>query len=170
MPRPAPLNTNSRIAILAILIAMAVILHWFEAFIPRPVPFLRLGLANIFTLCALYMFGGMWGLVVVVSRVFIGSLFSGSIFTPTFLLSLTGGTVAALVMWGLPKTLFSPIGVSVGGATSHSITQIIIASAIIVRHISLLHLIPVLFVVSVATGIANGYCAKIILRMVKKNI
>jgi len=147
---------------------MAVILHWFEAFIPRPAPFLRLGLANIFTLCALYMFGGMWGLVVVISRVFIGSLLSGSIFTPTFLLSLIGGTVAALVMWGLPKTLFSPIGVSVGGATGHIATQVIIATTIIIRHVALIHLMPVLLIVSVATGIVNGYCAEIIIDVFRK--
>ncbi|MCD6569079.1 MAG: Gx transporter family protein [Deltaproteobacteria bacterium] len=166
MLRPDPLN--SRIAIIAVFIAMAVILHWIEAFIPRPAPFLRLGLANIFTLCALYMFGGLWGLVIVLTRVFVGSLFSGSMFTPSFLLSLSGGIVAALVMWGLPKTLFSPIGVSVGGATSHITTQVIIASTIIVRHVTLVHLIPVLLVVSVATGILNGYCTEIILKILKK--
>jgi heptaprenyl diphosphate synthase len=164
------MHANSRIAILAIFIAMAVVLHWIEAFIPRPAPFLRLGLANIFTLCAVYMFGGSWGLVVVISRVFIGSLLSGNFFTPIFLLSLSGGVVAALVMWGIPKTLFSPIGVSVGGSVSHITTQIIIATIIIVRHSALIHLIPVLLVVSVATGILNGYCTEIILKILKKDI
>jgi len=158
---------NSRIATLALYIAMAVVVHWIEGFIPRPMPFIRLGLANTFTLCALYLFGGGWGLVVVISRVIVGSIISGSMFNPAFVLSLSGGTTAAIVMWIMPKNIFSPIGVSVAGAVSHMSTQIIIASLIIIRHASLIYFVPLFILISVATGILNGYLAGLIMSMSK---
>jgi heptaprenyl diphosphate synthase len=158
---------NHRIATLAVFIAMAVVVHWFEGVLPRPAPFIRLGFANIFTLCAIYLFGGAWGLVVVAGRVFIGSLIAGGLFTPTFVLSLGGGISAALVMWWLPKSMFSPIGVSVGGAVTHIAAQIFLAAFFIVQHASLLSLMPILLLISIATGILNGYATELILAVFK---
>ncbi|MGC9324216.1 MAG: Gx transporter family protein [Desulfomonilia bacterium] len=156
------MNTHNRLTTLALFIAMAVALHWLESFIPRPAPFLRFGFANIFTLCAIYLFGGPWGLVVVICRVCIGSAFSGSIFTPVFFFSLAGGTCAGIMMWAMPKTLFSPIGVSVSGAAAHMTAQLVLAG-IIIRQVSLIHVLPVFLIVSIVTGIINGYCVRAIL-------
>lgn len=155
------MNKNLRITTLALFIAMAVALHWMESFIPRPAPFLRFGLANILTLCTLYYFGGLWALFVVVSRVVIGSALSGIIFSPAFALSLCGGVTAALTMWAMPKRLFSPIGISVGGAAAHMIAQTVLASFLI-ANFSLLHIIPIFLLVSVLTGVINGYSVKVI--------
>lgn len=155
-----------RITTLALFIAMAVALHWMEAFIPRPAPFLRFGLANILTLCTLYTFGGLWAIFVVVSRVFIGSMLTGSIFSPAFALSLCGGISAGLIMWTMPKRLFSPIGISVGGAAAHMVTQIALASFFI-AHTSLMHFLPLFLLVSVLTGMINGYCVKMIIGMME---
>ncbi len=156
-------DRNNRVATLAMYIAMAVVLHWMESFIPRPAPFIRLGLANIFTLCAIYLFGGWWGLVLVLSRVLIASLISGSILTLGFILSITGGTVAGIVMWLMPKKWFSLVGVSVAGAVSHISTQLIVASYLIVKHTTLLNLIPLFILISILTGILNGYLAGLVL-------
>jgi heptaprenyl diphosphate synthase len=158
------LNGNSRIAVLALFIAMAVALHWAESFIPRPAPFLRFGLANIVTLCTLYLFGGAWALVVVVSRVVVGSLFSGGLFSPGFALALGGGVTAALVMWAMPESLFSSIGISVGGAAAHMAAQLALAS-VIIAHSSLLGLLPLFLLVSLITGVINGYIVRMIIKV-----
>lgn len=155
------MDKNLRITTLALFIAMAVALHWVESFIPRPAPFLRFGLANILTLCTLYYFGGMWALFVVISRVFIGSALSGSIFSPAFVLSLCGGITAGLTMWAMPKRLFSPIGISVGGAVGHMVAQTALA-AFLIANLSLMHILPLFLLVSVLTGVINGYCVKMV--------
>jgi heptaprenyl diphosphate synthase len=160
------MERNKRIATLALFVAMAVALHWMESFIPRPAPFLRFGLANILTLCTLYTFGGLWALFVVISRVVIGSALAGSIFSPVFAFSLGGGLAAATVMWAMPKSLFSPIGVSVGGAAAHMSAQVILAMYLI-AHLSLMHILPIFLLVSVITGVINGYCAMIIIDVMK---
>ncbi|HNY66629.1 MAG TPA: Gx transporter family protein [Deltaproteobacteria bacterium] len=155
------MNGNHRITTLALFIALAVALHWVESFIPRPAPFLRFGLANVVTLCALYTFGGAWALVVVVSRVVVGSLLSGGLFSPGFALALSGGVAAALVMWAMPRSLFSPVGTSVGGAVAHMSAQLAMAS-VLVAQASLMRLLPLFLLVSVATGMINGYLVRMI--------
>ena len=161
------MNDNSRITKIALFIAIAVALHWTESFIPRPAPFLRFGLANIITLTTLYTFGGPWALFVVVCRVIIGSALSGGIFTPTFFFSLSGGITAGLIMWWMPKSMFSLIGVSVAGALGHMAAQVLLASFII-QHLALIHIIPLFILVSIITGMINGYCTNIILDVMQR--
>lgn len=161
------MKTNLRITKIALFIAMAVALHWTESFIPRPAPFLRFGLANIITLCALYTFGGAWALFVVASRVIIGSALTGGIFAPTFFFSLSGGLTAGFIMWWMPKDVFSLIGISVGGAIGHMAAQILLAS-LIIQHFSLIHIMPLFILVSIITGMINGYCTQIILDVMQR--
>ncbi|MBN2297513.1 MAG: Gx transporter family protein [Deltaproteobacteria bacterium] len=156
------MDKNSRITKIALFIAMAVALHWIESFIPRPAPFLRFGLANIITLTTLYTFGGVWALFVVTSRVIIASALAGGIFAPTFFFSLSGGIVAGIIMWQMPKGTFSPIGVSVAGAVGHMACQLLLAG-IMIKHFSLIHVLPFFILVSIITGMINGYCAQVLL-------
>jgi heptaprenyl diphosphate synthase len=160
------MEKNLRITKIALFIALAVALHWAESFIPRPAPFLRFGFANIITLCTLYTFGGFWALFVVFSRVIIGSALAGSIFTPTFFFSLSGGITAGLIMWCMPKGMFSIIGVSVCGAIGHMAAQILLAGFMI-QHFWLIHMLPLFIIVSIITGMINGYCAQMILEVMQ---
>jgi len=160
------MNTNLRITKIALFIALAVALHWTESFIPKPAPFLRFGLANIITLTTLYTFGGVWALFVVVCRVIIGSALTGGIFTPTFFFSLSGGITAGLIMWWMPKGIFSLIGTSVAGAIGHMAAQVLLASFII-QHFALIHIIPLFILAAIITGIINGYCAQVVLNVMQ---
>ena len=65
-----------KLVLLAVLVSIATALHAVELLFPNPfpVPGAKLGLANIITLITLEVFGWKEGLVVVVLRVFIGSL------------------------------------------------------------------------------------------------
>ncbi|HQI01428.1 MAG TPA: Gx transporter family protein [Deltaproteobacteria bacterium] len=161
------MEKNIRITTIALFVAMAVVLHWTESFIPRPAPFLKLGLANVMTLCTLYAFGGLWSIFVAVSRVFIASALSGSIFSPAFAFSLFGGLAAGLCMWAMPKSRFSPIGVSVGGAATHMAAQAYLATFII-PHTFLMGILPFFLLVSVLTGMVNGYLVKIIIETMEE--
>jgi heptaprenyl diphosphate synthase len=101
---------------------------------------------------------------VVMARVVIGSLLSGGIFSPGFALSLCGGISAALVMWAMPASLFSSIGISVGGAAAHMTAQLAIAS-VLIAHASLLGLLPLFLLVSLLTGMLNGYLVRMIIKV-----
>jgi len=87
-----------RRVLLALFVALAVALHTVEVLLPNPVPWFRIGLANIFALTALFSYGieALW--IVSISRILIGSLLLGSLFSPGFLLSLGGGLVATALM------------------------------------------------------------------------
>lgn len=66
------------------LIVIGLLLFIFEAYLPRPVPWLKFGLANIATLIALYWLGWRAALIVSLFRIVIGSFFTGTLFTPGF--------------------------------------------------------------------------------------
>ena len=104
----------------AVLAALALALSYLESFFPPllPLPGVKLGLANIVTVYALYALGASSALAILVVRCLLGSLFAGN--ASALLFSLLGGLAAMLVMialHALPR--LSVYGVSVGGAAAH---------------------------------------------------
>lgn len=163
---------------LAVLITFAVVIHTVEAALPlpMPVPGVRLGLANIITILTLILFGLRSGLLVVVLRTVLGSLFVGGLFGFGFWLSITAGVASclamALVLILQRKGLVSLISVSVIGAAIHNITQLTMASLIISSMALLKGYFPLLLILSVPTGIFTGlaayYLEGVTLRMIKQ--
>jgi heptaprenyl diphosphate synthase len=157
---------------LALFIALAVALHTFEALLPNPLPWFRIGLANILALTALFLYGihALW--VVMIARILVGSLLLGTLFSPTFLLSLGGGTAAALVMSGafwLWRGKIGPVGVSVLGALGHASGQIFVAWLLIVRHQSIWLMLPFFLLFAFFSGIFNGLAADYLLETLLKH-
>ncbi|MBN1140972.1 MAG: Gx transporter family protein [Deltaproteobacteria bacterium] len=151
---------------LALFIALAVAIYTVEALLPSPVLGLRLGFANILALTALFLYGVGAAWIVVLARIFIGSLLLGNLFSPGFLLSLSGG-ITAMTLMSAAKVLggrfISPIGVSVLGAVGHIAGQLLVASWLLVRHAGLWHLAPPFMLVAVGTGVANGLAATLLI-------
>jgi uncharacterized membrane protein len=54
-------------------------------------------------------------------------------------------------------TLFSVVGLSLIGAVSHSITQLLIVRYVYVQNASVLHLLPLLLTSSLVGGLIVGY-------------
>lgn len=114
----------------AVLAALALALSYLESFFPPllPLPGVKLGLANIVTVYALYALGASNALAILVVRCLLGSLFAGN--ASALLFSLLGGLAAMLVMialHALPR--LSVYGVSVGGAAAHNCGQVAAAMA-----------------------------------------
>jgi len=149
------LLTNSKLARLSLLVGMGLILFLFESLIPRPLPWLKPGLAHIATLLAIYMMGLSEAMIVVIIRVFVGSLLLGSLFNPAFILSLGGGLAATSVM-GLTHRYFSRIfsifGISILGAIVHNLTQLLLVQILIVHRMEIFYLAPVMILSSLFTG------------------
>ncbi|UCF87449.1 MAG: Gx transporter family protein, partial [Nitrospiraceae bacterium] len=126
-------SENIHIALLA---AYAIGLHSIERFIPSPVPWLRFGFANIITLTTLFIYGLKAGMTVTLIRFFVGSLFTGTFLGPAFALSLAGGIASTLVMWSakiLAGRILSHMGLSLLGALSHNVAQLLMAYLFFVR-------------------------------------
>jgi heptaprenyl diphosphate synthase len=155
---------------LALFIALAVVLHTIEALLPTPVPWFRLGSANILTVTALVLFGSRAAWTVTLARITIGSLLLGNLFSPAFFLSLTGGLCATALMsmlWALASRLIGPVGLSTLGAVGHAAGQMGMAS-VLVRHPDLWRLWPPLFLFSVLSGIVIGSVTTLLLERLRR--
>lgn len=164
------LHDKYRIALLS---AFALVLHGLENLIPTPIPWLRLGFANIITTITLVLYGLYPAIMVTLIRVVLGSLISGTFLGPAFLLSLGGGVVSTLsmgiVFLILPR-LFSAVGLSIVGAMFHNAAQLIIAFFFFVPRIEAIILItPLIMLIGTLTGTLNGFIAEILIRNLKNS-
>lgn len=148
---------------LALLVACGIILHVVEASLPAlpMIPGAKIGLANIVTLMALLNFGFREALIVLILRLFMASLLSGSFLTITFFLSVSGGLMG---FWFLNLSYryagesLSLIGVSILGAFGHNLGQILMAYYFI-NNLSLFYYLPYLTIAATLTGFFTGCVA-----------
>lgn len=160
---------SKQIALCAVLIALALALSYTERFIPLqmliPLPGVKLGLANIVTLIALYLLGAKYAFLILIPRCLMGAIFGGGI--SGLLFSLTGGVLAMVIMVLAKKfSLFSIYGVSIMGAAAHNIGQILAAMAMM-RSVYVGAYLPWLLGVSLFTGLAIGGACAGVLRVLR---
>ncbi len=159
------MKKTTTLTLCAMLISLALALSYAERFIPLqmliPLPGIKLGLANIVTLTALYLLGAKSAFAILILRCFLGSLFGGGI--TGFLFSLCGGLLSMTAMT-LARRLpcFSVYGVSILGAAAHNIGQIAVA-ILLMRSVYIGAYLPYLLIVALFTGFATGSaCAGIL--------
>ena len=143
----------------AVLTALAMIFSYIEMLFPFSfgVPGIKLGLANVVTVVALYTLGTGCAFSVNMLRVMLSGLLFGNVFA--ILYSLAGALVSFAAMTLLKKTnLFSITGVSMAGGVFHNLGQIIVA-ALIVENAKLFYYFPALLFAGMTTGILMGIIA-----------
>lgn len=148
---------------MGLLISMALILHYIEGFFPVLVPGVpgaKLGLANIFTLVTLVVFGWREAFIVVILRSILGPLLGGA---PTGVLySMAGGVLSAAVMaslYGILGKRVSLFGVSIAGAVFHNIGQLLVA-ALLFSNFYLFTYLPIMTIIALPTGFFVGLTAR----------
>ena len=162
-----------QISLSAVLIALALALSYTERFIPLqlvvPLPGIKLGLANIVTLVALYLFKTRYAFFILIPRCIFGALFGGGITGLMF--SLTGGILALLAMAVLQRIgIFSVYGVSILGAAVHNMGQILVAM-VLMNSVYVGAYLPYLLIIAIMTGmITGGMCAGILKILPKAHI
>lgn len=149
---------------LALLTAVALIIFVVELQIPNPfpIPGVKLGLANIVTVYAVYHYRAGEVLLIVVVRILLGSFFSGSIMTMMY--SMAGGLLCLIGMLLLKRLLSEKyIWVcSVIGAVLHNIGQIAVACFVAGR--GMLLYLPFLLVSGCLAGAFTGVCAQLLIK------
>jgi heptaprenyl diphosphate synthase len=151
--------SNRKLVRMALLVSAGLILYVFELHIPQPLPWVRIGLANLITIIALVLWGFWEALTVLLARVFLGSIFTGTILSPVFPFALTGGLASVFTMglaWKYIHPTLSVIGISILGALAHNLTQLILAYQLYVHRGELFYLLPPVLFSTLLTGCVIG--------------
>ena len=153
------------------LTAMSVVIGILESLI-TPVgdilPGLKLGLANVIIIFALYKYNFSKALMISIIRVFIVALLRSG-FGFNFFFSLGGALFSIIVMALAKKTHLSLIGVSILVSISHSIGQVLIGM-LILKNSNIIYYLPYLTLFSIPTGIIIGVIAKKLINNTKNII
>lgn len=149
----------SAIARLGLLTAVAIVLGYFEHLLPvTGIPGVKLGLANTVLLYALYLLDVPSAVLLMLLKVGISGLLYGG--PAAMLYSFAGGVLSLGVMIFARKSpAFSVIGVSVLGAVSHNIAQMLVA-CLVVETRAILAYLPVLLIAAAVTGTLTGLIAR----------
>lgn len=160
-------NKTHRLVILSFLLAVGILLYIIEGIYlpPLPIPGAKLGLANVVTLMMLVLFDSTECLYNVVLRSVVGSFITGTFMGPPFYFSLGGALASAVVMIVVYKYFygkFSLVGISLSGAVTHNLVQLIIAG-IFISHAGVFFQLPFLLIFAIVTGLFNGLVANFLI-------
>ncbi len=159
-------QTGKRIAEYGLLIALAMVLGYVEMLIPFSVavPGVKLGLANMVVVFALYRLGKTEAFVISILRVLLLTFMFGNAFALFY--SLSGAILSFVVMLLFAKTgRFSTVGVGIGGGVSHNIGQILCAMVLLGTK-QIAYYLPVLLVSGTIAGIAIGIIAGVLIKRI----
>lgn len=156
-------NKTQKMALGGIMAALALIFSYIEFLVPFPIgiPGVKLGIANVVVIVALYSMGvraaGSINLVRIMSA---GLLFNG-VFGAMY--ALSGATLSLVVMALLKKSkAFSIVGVSMAGGVAHNLGQVLMA-AIMISNIKIMVYFPVLIFSGMITGVLIGIIVYLII-------
>ena len=152
---------TKRLTRIAMLTAIALTIFMIEAQIPAlvPIPGIKLGLANIVTVFAVFLLGPADTFCILLCRVLLGSFFAGQLMTLFY--SLGGGLLCYLIMLVLRK-IVTPQQIwvcSVLGAIAHNVGQICVA-IVVTKTPALIAYLPILLISGIVAGIFTGLCAQ----------
>ena len=159
-PVGSPPQTQSIVALAA---AVCLFLASIEYIIPKPLPFLRIGLANLPLLVALDLFPTLQFFLLLGLKILGQALIQGSLFSFTFLFSLCGSLASGTVMMAARRALrgsTSLIGISILGALASNLVQLILARYLVFGRSAWLIGPPFLLVGLVSSAIL-GFLAQI---------
>jgi len=104
-------------------------------------------------------------LLVAILKSIMGSFFTGMIFSPTFLLSFFGALISCVVMiLCCYSNKISIIGISIIGAFTHLIAQLVIVRLLIIQSDTIFSLYPIIAITSVITGFLTGLAGLYVLK------
>ena len=159
---------SKKVAYYGIFAALAVLMGYVEFVFPSPVPIqgVKLGLANVIVVIAMYFMGEKSALAISVVRVIMSSLLFGGF--SGFLYSIAGALVSFGAMCIVKEIkAVSIIGVSIVGGIFHNIAQITVA-ALVLNTKGVFYYLPVLLISGVITGIVIGLISKYCLAHIEK--
>ena len=166
---PQPVKRAGRMTRLALLTAIALTIFMVEAQLPvvTVVPGIKLGLANIVTVYAMFTFGPGDTLMILAARIFLGAVFSGQMMTLIY--SAAGGFLSWCVLLLLRKLLdrrqiwlCSPVA-----GVFHNLGQLLAAAAVM-KTWTVLAYLPYLMLAGIIAGLFTGAAAQALLNRLER--
>lgn len=145
-----------KVSLYGILVSLAFIASYIEVLIPFNfhIPGMKLGLANIAVLIALYTGGTKAGITVSIIRIILVGLTFGNPYSAIY--GLSGGVLSLAVMIALKKTdFFGVMGVSMAGGVAHNLGQLLCAM-ILLKLPAVFTYLSYLMLVGTVTGALIG--------------
>lgn len=162
---------KSRVAYFGVFTALALIFSYVETLIPINfgIPGIKLGLANLIIIIALYKMSVKEAYALSVVRVVLAGFIFGNLFSIIY--SLAGGLLSLTVMALLKKTdKFSVFGISMAGGVFHNVGQLIVA-ILVMENVNIAYYMPVLLISGLITGFMIGLVgAEMLKRLTKLSI
>lgn len=150
------------------LTSLALIFSYVEVLIPFNIgiPGIKLGIANLVVLVALYLWSGRSALLVNLARILLAGLLFGTGMTLAY--SLCGGllslaAMAAAKRWGG----LGLVGVSVLGGVFHNVGQLAVA-VLLLGNLRISYYLPVLLIAGMITGVVIGLVSQRILALLDR--
>jgi len=152
-------RTSRKIAFVA---AATLLCSTLEYLIPKPLPFLRLGLANLPILLVLDIFTFKSFFILLLLKSIGQGFISGTLFSYLFFISLAGTLSSGLLMKGTKamfKTKVSLVGCSILGALASNLSQLEVASLLIYGR-TIWVAAPLMLGIGIISSIALGLVAE----------
>ena len=158
-------NVSQKTAFFALFVALAFVFSYLESLIPLNfgVPGIKLGLANLVVVTAMYTVGEKQAFAVSVIRILLAGLTFGGVFSLVY--SLAGGVLSFCAML-LAKRCKS---LSVTGGATHNIGQIA-AAAVVMETYRIVYYLPVLLLAGAVTGAVIGVVSRMIINRLNQVI
>ncbi len=155
---------------ITVLGAFSLFLSTIEYLIPKPLPFMRIGLANLPLMIGLDLLPFPAYMALVAIKVVGQGIITGSLFSYIFLFSVAGTLASALAMFALRRGLgprrISCVGLGTIGALLSNLTQILLARYFIFGG-SAWYIAPPFLAMGIVSGIALGlFCENFTARSV----
>ncbi|EOS25811.1 hypothetical protein C806_01938 [Lachnospiraceae bacterium 3-1] len=157
-------------AYMGMMVALAFVFSYLESLVPINfgIPGIKLGLANLVAIVALYTMGSKEACTLSLIRIILTGFTFGN--PSSMLYSLAGGILSLLVMILAQKIkIFSVTGVSVLGGVFHNTGQILVA-ALVVENERLFYYLPMLMISGTIAGTLIGILAAILIKRLERLI
>nr|WP_246157042.1 Gx transporter family protein [Oceanispirochaeta crateris] len=154
--------TEKKLNRIALLGAFSMFLSTIEYLFPRPIPFMRLGLANLPVILSLELFSAPAYFLLILLKVLGQALVNGTLASYVFLFSMVGSFASGLLMWLCYKALrprISFVGISVMGALTSNMAQIILSISFIFGP-SAWRILPLFLGIGLVSGLFIGLFAQ----------
>ena len=160
-------NAGRLVALYGMMTAAALTLSYLESLVPAffAVPGIKLGLANLVFLAALYLIGWKSAITINIVRVLLAAILFGNLYSLAY--SAAGALLSGVVMILLKKTgKFRMVTVSIAGGVMHNIGQILVA-VFLLHTVSIAWYILILWFSGIATGAVIGLIGSILVKHLK---
>lgn len=158
---------KTRVVHFGVFTALALIFSYVESLIPINfgIPGVKLGLANLILIIAMYKMSIREVYLLAVSRIVLAGFLFANLFSIIY--SLAGGLLSLTVMYFLKKSeRFSLMGISMAGGVNHNIGQLMMAMFVL-ESFNIAYYFPVLLISGLLTGLVIGIIAGEMLKRLK---